>query len=87
MNNDDKIKSEDYINDLFAKEGEMLASLEGCISLEAKNFILNKISDQKKILLGIVDKEAKAQEKIDNRPKPAIDDNYFDKKPLNLNNI
>ena len=77
----------DYINKLFSLEEEMLLSIESYIAPETKKKIIDKIRKQKDILMGIVNTELEIQEKIKRSVKPTIDDNYFDKKPLNINNI
>ncbi|MEK7088754.1 MAG: hypothetical protein AAB913_01335 [Patescibacteria group bacterium] len=75
------------IDKIFFLENEMLLSIDNYIGLETKNIIIDKIDRQKKILLKIANNELKIQEKINNEAKPVIDDNYFDKKSLNINNI
>ncbi|MBI2631015.1 hypothetical protein HYW73_02260 [Candidatus Nomurabacteria bacterium] len=68
-------------------QNEMLLSIDSYISSETKKIIIDKISRQNEILLGVANNELQIQEKINNKSKPVIDDNYFDKKPLNINNI
>jgi len=75
------------VEKIFILENEMLLSIDNYISIETKNIIIDKISKQKKILLGITNNELRNQKKIDNQMKSVINDNYFDKKPLNINNI
>lgn len=72
---------------IFILQNEMLLSIDKYLSSKTREEILNKISEQKKILFGITSSEIRAQETAVSKPKPAIDDNYFDKKPLNINNI
>jgi len=79
--------SRDYVDKIFLLENKMLLSIDNYISPETKNIIIDKISKQKNILLGIANNELRIQEKINNQSKSVIDDNYFDKKPLNINNI
>lgn len=76
-----------YINNIFSLEQAMLLSISSYISIETENKIANKINKEKDIMLGIADNELQIREKINNEAKPVIDDNYFDKKPLNINNI
>lgn len=76
-----------YVNNIFLQENEMLLSIDGFISVETKNVIVDKITKHNDILIDIANKELKIQERINNEAKPVIDDNYFDKKPLNINNI
>lgn len=68
-------------------QNEMLLSIDSYLSSETKKIITDKISKQNEILLGVANNELQIQEKINNKSKPVIDDNYFDKKPLNINNI
>ena len=75
------------VKTILILENEMLLSIDNDISIETKNIILDKINNQKNILLGIINNELQNQKKIDNQMKPVINDNYFDKKPLNINNI
>ena len=77
----------EYVNNIFLEENEMLLSISNYISPETKNIIIDKINKQNEILTGIANKELRIQERINNEAKPVIDDNYFDKKPLNINNI
>src|SRR3989338_8261511 len=77
----------EYVNNIFLLENEMLLSIDSYISTETKSVILDKISEHNNILLGIANKELRTQERINNETKPVIDDNYFNKKPLNINNI
>jgi len=76
-----------YVNNIFLQENEMLLSIASYISPETKDIILEKIGKQNEILLGVANHELQIQEKINNEAKPVIDDNYFNKKPLNINNI
>jgi hypothetical protein len=68
-------------------QNEMLLSIDNYLSSETKKIIIDKISKQNEILLGVANNELQIQEKINNKSKPVIDDNYFDKKPLNINHI
>ena len=77
----------EQVNNIFLLENEMLLSIANYISPEIKDIIIDKISEQNKILLGVANNELRIQEKINNKSKPVIDDNYFNKKPLNINNI
>ena len=77
----------EYVNNIFLQENEMLLSISNYISPETKDIIVNKIGKQNEILAGIANKELRIQERINNEAKPVIDDNYFNKKPLNINNI
>ncbi len=77
----------EYVNNIFLQENEMLLFIASFISPETKDIIIDKISKQNEILTGIANKELRIQEKINNEAKPVIDDNYFNKKPLNINNI
>ncbi len=77
----------EYVNNIFLQENEMLLSIASFISPETKDIITDKISKQNEILLGVANKELRTQERINNTAKPVIDDNYFNKKPLNINNI
>ena len=76
-----------YVNNIFLQENEMLLLISNYISPETKDIIIDKISKQNEILTGIANKEFRIQERINNEAKPVIDDNYFNKKPLNINNI
>ncbi len=75
------------MENIFLSEHNMLLSIENDISHETKNIIIDKINKQEKIFLGIRNTEQRMEEKIKNESKPAIDDDYFDKKSLNINNI
>lgn len=77
----------EYVNNIFLQENEMLLSISNYISPETKDIIIDKIGKQNEILTGIANKELRIQERINNEAKPVIDDNYFNKKPLNINNI
>ncbi len=77
----------EYVNSIFLQENEMLMSIENYISRETKDSIVDKINKENEILLGVANRELRIQEKINNEAKPVIDDNYFNKKPLNINNI
>lgn len=77
----------EYVNNIFLLENEMLLSISNYISTETKNIIIDKIGKQNEILTEIANKELRIQERINNEAKPVIDDNYFNKKPLNINNI
>ena len=77
----------EYVNNIFLQENEMLLSIASYIGPETKDIIIDKISRENEILLGIANKELRTQERINNEAKPVIDDNYFNKKPLNINNI
>jgi len=77
----------EYVNNIFLQENEMFLSIANYISPETKDIIVDKISKQNEILTGIANKELRIQERINNEAKPVIDDNYFNKKPLNINNI
>ena len=77
----------EQVNNIFLLENEMLLSIANYISQETKNIIVDKISKENEILTRIANKELRIQEKINNEAKPVIDDNYFNKKPLNINNI
>ena len=77
----------EYVNDIFLQENEMLLSIDNYISVETKKVIVDKITKHNDILIDIANKELRVQERINNETKPVIDDNYFDKKPLNINNI
>lgn len=77
----------EHVNNIFLEENEMLLSISNFISPETKNVIVDKISKENEILTGIANKELRIQERINNEAKPVIDDNYFNKKPLNINNI
>ena len=77
----------EYVNNIFLQENEMLLSIANYINPETKDIIVDKISKENEILLGIANKELRIQERINNEAKPVIDDNYFNKKPLNINNI
>ena len=77
----------EYVNNIFLLENEMLLSISDYISPKTKDIIINKIGKQNEILTGIANKELRIQERINNEVKPVIDDNYFNKKPLNINNI
>lgn len=76
-----------YVNNIFLQENEMLLSISNYLSPETKDIITDKISKENEILTGIANKEFRIQERINNEAKPVIDDNYFNKKPLNINNI
>ncbi len=84
MNNDEKLKN---IDEIFSIENEMLLSIENYIDSEIKNIIANKITKQKAILLKIINRELKIQEKIEDESNTSIDNKYFNKKSLNINNI
>ena len=77
----------EYVNNIFLQESEMLLSISNYLSPETKDFITDKIGKQNEILTGIVNKELRIKERINNEAKPVIDDNYFSKKPLKINNI
>ncbi|MFA4975734.1 MAG: hypothetical protein WC839_00725 [Candidatus Paceibacterota bacterium] len=77
----------EQVNSIFLQENEMLLSIADYISPETKDIITDKISKENEILTGIANKEFRIQERINNETKPVIDDNYFNKKPLNINNI
>jgi hypothetical protein len=77
----------EYVNNIFLLENEMLLSIANYICPETKDIIIDKISRENKILLGVANNELRIQERINNEAKPVIDDNYFNKKPLNINNI
>ena len=77
----------EYVNNIFLQENEMLLSIANYIGPETKDIIVDKISKENEILAGIANKELRTQERINNTAKPVIDDNYFNKKPLNINNI
>lgn len=76
-----------HVNKIFALEKEMLLSIESHISSETKNKIIDKMKRQENILLDIANNELQTKEKIKRDKNPRIDDNYFDKKHLNINNI
>ena len=86
-NNENNFLSPEYVNKIFLLENEMLLSIANYISVETKDIIVDKISKENKILLGIANKELQIEKRINNKAKPVIDDNYFNKKPLNINNI
>lgn len=77
----------EYVNNIFLQENEMLLSISNYIIPETKDIITDKISKENEILTGIANKEFRIQERINNEAKPVIDNNYFNKKPLNINNI
>ena len=77
----------EYVNDIFLQENEMLLSIDDYISVETKNVIVDKITKHNDVFIDIANKELRIQERINNEAKPVIDDNYFNKKPLNINNI
>ena len=77
----------EYVNNIFLLENEMFLSIGSYISPETKDIIIDKISKQNEILLGIANNELRIQKRTNNEAKPVIDDNYFNKKPLNINNI
>ena len=77
----------EHVNNIFLEENEMLLSITNYLSPETKDFLADKIGKQNEILTGIANKELRIQERINNEVKPVIDDNYFNKKPLNINNI
>ena len=77
----------EYVNNIFLLENEMLLSINNYISPETKDIITDKISKQNEMLLMVANHELRIQERINNEAKPVIDDNYFNKKPLNINNI
>ncbi len=83
----DQPLSSDYINKIFSLENEMLLSIEDFIDLEIKNIITNKIIKQKNILLKITNQELKIKEKIKDESNLLINNKYFNKKSLNVNNI
>jgi len=86
-NNENNFLSPEYVNKIFLLENEMLLSIANYISVETKDIIVDKISKENKILLGIANKELQIEKRINNKAKPVIDDKYFEKKPLNINNI
>ena len=86
-NNKNNFLSPEYVNKIFLLENEMLLSIANYISVETKDIIVDKISKENKILLGIANKELQIEKRINNKAKPVIDDKYFEKKPLNINNI
>ena len=77
----------EHVNNIFLQENEMLLSITNYLSPETKDIITDKINKENEILAGIANKELRTQERINNTAKPVIDDNYFNKKPLNINNI
>lgn len=77
----------EYVNNVFLEENEMFLSISDYLSPETKDIIIDKISKQNETLIRIANKELQIEERINNEAKPVIDDNYFDKKPLNINNI
>ncbi len=77
----------EHVNNIFLQENEMLLFISNFISPETKDIIIDKINKQNEILLGVANRELRTQERINNEAKPVIDDNYFNKKPLNINNI
>lgn len=77
----------DQVEKIFLKESEMLHSLDGYINNTLKSSISNKIERQKQSLLEIVKKSLKIQETIDTMQKPVIDNKYFNKESLDINNI
>ncbi|MEX2029161.1 MAG: hypothetical protein WD963_01620 [Candidatus Paceibacterota bacterium] len=87
QNSPSQLLSTDYVDKMFILEIEMLTEIQDQIRPETKGRILEKINRQKDVLLEIADNELQAQEQINNRKNSAIDDNFFQKKPLNINNI
>lgn len=77
----------EYVNNIFLQGNEMLLSISNYLSPETKDIIIDKINKQNEILTVIANKELRIQERINKETKPVIDDNYFNKKPLNINNI
>ncbi len=84
MDNDEKLKN---IDGIFSIENKMLLSIENYIDSEIKNIIANKIAKQKATLLKIINRELKIQEKIEDESNTSINNKYFNKKSLNINNI
>jgi hypothetical protein len=77
----------DHVKNIFSKEVEMLKSIDRVIRPGTRNFISEKIGKQMNTLLKIADTELKEQEKINSATPPVMDENYFNKKRLNRNNI
>ncbi|HAS80634.1 MAG: hypothetical protein UR25_C0002G0034 [Candidatus Nomurabacteria bacterium GW2011_GWE1_32_28] len=87
QSNMDNFLSFEYVNNIFLLENEMLLSIDSYLDKETKNIIIYKISKENKILLEITNKEICNKKRIENETKNVIDINYFNKKPLSINNI
>jgi len=74
------------INDIFQAEEKMFFALYDFLSEKYKSFISKKIKEEKEIFGSI----SKVEKKVDKKPeikKSEIDENYFDKRSLNINNL
>lgn len=85
-NNKQKINSIDEINLIVTKQKDMFYSIYDLISDENKDIILKKIKHQEDLLDKIFIDEQNEEESFE-IDKTELDQTYFNKRSLNINNL